>query len=326
MDTFTDSSWYYLRYADPFTPGKAFDPVEAARWMPVNQYIGGIEHAILHLLYARFYLKALDDIGLAPGLPREPFKRLFTQGMIRLEGSKMSKSKGNLVPPEAYYRTVGADGLRLFHLFAGPPGDDLDWTDQTNDVIEGCGRFIDRFYRLWYHHDVHFHDAPDEGDEHVRQETHRTIDRVTKDFNRWSYNTAVAALMELLNTVSKASRSDEGIERATLDEALETMALLLAPMTPHVVAELWEERFPDRPSVHLMAWPTADPELVKESEVTMVVQINGKLKARLMVSPAISEGDAITAALGDVAVVAALDGATPSRVISRPPRLVNIVL
>jgi leucyl-tRNA synthetase len=173
---------------------------------------------------------------------------------------------------------------------------------------------------------VHFHDAPDEGDELVRQETHRTIDRVTKDFNRWSYNTAVAALMELLNTVSKAARSDEGIERATLDEALETMALLLAPMTPHVVAELWEERFPDRPSVHLMAWPTADPELVKESEVTMVVQINGKLKARLMVSPAISEGDAITAALGDVAVVAALDGATPSRVISRPPRLVNIVL
>jgi leucyl-tRNA synthetase len=108
MDTFTDSSWYYLRYADPFTPGKAFDPVEAAKWMPVNQYIGGIEHAILHLLYARFYLKALDDIGLAPGLPREPFKRLFTQGMIRLEGSKMSKSKGNLVPPEAYYRTVGS--------------------------------------------------------------------------------------------------------------------------------------------------------------------------------------------------------------------------
>ena len=326
MDTFTDSSWYFLRFADPFTPDKAFDPAEAAKWMPVYQYIGGIEHAILHLLYARFYLKALDDVGLAAGLPREPFQRLFTQGMIRLEGSKMSKSKGNLVPPEEYYRTVGADGLRLFHLFAGPPADDLDWTDQTNDVIEGCGRFIDRFYRLWHHYDVHYHDVADERDENVRHEIHRTIARVTGDFNRWSYNTAVAALMELLNTVSKAARSEEGIERATLDEALDTMALLLAPMAPHITAELWEERYPDRPSVHLMPWPVADPELVKESEVTMVVQINGKVKARLLVAPSIAEVDAVAAALADPAVVTALDGASPSRVVARPPRLVNIVL
>jgi leucyl-tRNA synthetase len=326
MDTFTDSSWYYLRYADPFTPDKAYDPVQAAKWMPVDQYIGGIEHAILHLLYARFYLKALDDVGLAPGLPREPFHRLFTQGMIRLQGSKMSKSKGNLVPPEEYYETVGADGLRLFHLFAGPPGDDLDWTDQTDDVIEGCGRFIDRFYRLWHRYDVHLHDGRDESDEHVRRETHRTIARVTNDFNRWSYNTSVAALMELLNTVSKAARSDGGIEEATLDEALDTMALLLAPMTPHIVAELWEERYPDRPSVHLQPWPVADPELVKETEVTMVVQVNGKVKSRLLVAPTISEEEAIATALADEAIVAALEGAAPSRVIARPPRLVNIVL
>ena len=142
MDTFTDSAWYFLRFADPFTPDKAFDPVEAGKSMPVNQYIGGIEHAILHLLYARFYLKALDDVGLAPGLPREPFQRLFTQGMIRLDGSKMSKSKGNMIAPEEYYQTVSADGLRLFHLFVGPPADDFDWTAQTNDVIDGCGRFM----------------------------------------------------------------------------------------------------------------------------------------------------------------------------------------
>jgi leucyl-tRNA synthetase len=238
----------------------------------------------------------------------------------------MSKSKGNLVPPEEYYRTVGADGLRLFHLFAGPPADDLDWTDQTNDVIEGCGRFIDRFYRLWHHYDVHYHDVADESDENVRHEIHRTIARVTGDFNRWSYNTAVAALMELLNTVSKAARSEEGIERATLDEALDTMALLLAPMAPHITAELWEERHPDRLSVHLMPWPVADPELVKESEVTMVVQVNGKVKARLLVSPSIGEEDAVAAALADPSVVTALDGASPSRVVARPPRLVNIVL
>jgi leucyl-tRNA synthetase len=326
MDTFTDSSWYFLRFADPFTPDKAFDPVEAAKWMPVNQYIGGIEHAILHLLYARFYLKALDDVGLAPGLPREPFQRLFTQGMIRLDGSKMSKSKGNMITPEQYYATVGADGLRLFHLFVGPPADDFDWTEQTNDVIDGCGRFIDRFYRLWHHYDVHLHDETNESDAHVRQETHRTIARVTNDFNRWSYNTAVAALMELLNTVSKAARSEEGIESATLDEALDTMALLLAPMAPHITAELWEERYPDGPSVHLMPWPIADPALVAESEVTMVVQVNGKVKARLLVAPTISEAEATTKALADETIVEALNGAPPSRVVARPPRLVNIVL
>src|ERR1700677_3769763 len=224
--------------------------------------------------------------------------------MIRLDGSKMSKSKGNMIAPEEYYRTVGADGLRLFHLFVGPPADDFDWTEQTNEVIEGCGRFIDRFYRLWHHYDVHFHDVLVESDVYVRQETHRTIARVTSGFNRWSYNTAVAALMELLNTVSKAARSDEGIERSTFDEALDTMALLLAPMAPHITAELWEERYPGRPSVHLMSWPVADPELVKESEVTMVVQVNGKVKAQVLVRPSISEAEATEAALADAAIVA----------------------
>jgi leucyl-tRNA synthetase len=326
MDTFTDSSWYFLRFADPFTPGMPFDPVQAAKWMPVDQYIGGIEHAILHLLYARFYLKALDDVGLGRGLPREPFKRLFTQGMIRLDGSKMSKSKGNLVAPEAYYRTVGADGLRLFHLFVGPPGDDVDWTDQTNDVIDGCARFIDRFYRLWHHYDVTLHDDLDDTDAHVRQEVHRTIARVTNDLNRWSYNTAVAALMELLNTVSRAARSEEGIATSTLDDALEVMALLLAPMVPHVTAELWEERFPDRPSVHRSPWPVADPAMLVESEVTMVVQVNGKVKARLPVAPSIDEAAATALALADPGVRAAMKGAEPTRVVARPPRLVNIVL
>jgi leucyl-tRNA synthetase len=326
MDTFTDSSWYYLRFADPFTPDMAFDPAQAAKWMPVNQYIGGIEHAILHLMYARFYLKALNDVGLATGLPREPFQRLFTQGMIRLSGSKMSKSKGNLVTPEAFYGTVGADGLRLFHLFAGPPADDLDWTDQTLDVIDGCGRFIDRFYRLWNHYDVNFHDVDDESDLAVRQAAHRTIARVTHDFERWSYNTAVAAIMELLNSISKAARSEHGITRTTLEESLDIMALLLAPMTPHITAELWEERHPDRPSVHLLPWPVADPALVAEAEVTMVVQINGKVKARVLVAPSIGDDDATTAALADANIVAALNGATPTRVVARPPRLVNIIL
>jgi leucyl-tRNA synthetase len=325
LDTFTDSSWYYLRFADPFSPDMAFDPAEAAKWMPVNQYIGGIEHAILHLMYARFYMKAMVDLGLATGLPREPFQRLFTQGMIRMDGSKMSKSKGNLVSPESFYSTVGADGLRLFHLFAGPPGDDLDWTDQTADVIDGCGRFIDRFYRLWHNYDVTVREDDDESDLAVRQATHRTIARVTSDFERWSYNTAVAALMELLNTVSKAARSDHGISRAAFEEATDTMAMLLAPMAPHITAELWESRHHDQPSVHAMPWPVADPVLVAEDEVTMVVQINGKVKTRVQVSPSISEDDATAVALADAEIAAALKGAAPSRVVSRPPRLVNII-
>ncbi len=326
MDTFCDSSWYFLRYTDPWTPDKAFDPKEAAKWMPVDQYIGGIEHAILHLLYARFYEKAMIDIGFAPELPREPFKRQFSQGMIRLSGSKMSKSKGNLVAPEEYYETVGADGLRLFHLFAGPPADDIDWTDQTDDIIDGCGRFLDRLYRLSQYHEVTFHDGVDDGDVEVRRVVHRTIEKVTYDLEHWGHNTAVAALMELLNVISKWARSDHGAERATFDEAIDVLVMLLAPMAPHVTAEIWEERHPGEKSVHLQSWPVADPELVKRAKVTMVVQVNGKVRARLEVPPDISMEDAATEALEDAAISAVLAGATPKRIVSRPPRLVNIIV
>ena len=326
MDTFTDSSWYFLRYADPFTSDMAFDPVEVAKWMPVDQYIGGIEHAILHLLYARFYLKALVDIGMAEGLPREPFRRLFTQGMIRLDGSKMSKSKGNLIAPEKYYETVGADGLRLFHLFVGPPADDVDWTAQTEEVIEGCGRFIDRVFRLCHYDEVNFHDGMDDGDVVVRQAVHRTIARVTEGLERWSYNTSVAALMELLNTISKWARSGHGANRAVLDESIDVLLKLLAPMAPHITAELWEMRYPDQHSVHLEGWPVADPQLVKQETVTMVVQVNGKVRARLEVPVDISMHDATNEALEHAVISALLAGATPSRVVARPPRLVNIIL
>jgi len=326
MDTFTDSSWYYLRYADPFSDGQAFDPAEAAKWMPVDQYIGGIEHAILHLLYARFYLKALVDISMAPGLPREPFKRLFTQGMIRLDGSKMSKSKGNLIAPEKYYDTVGADGLRLFHLFVGPPADDVDWTSQTEDVIDGCARFIDRIYRLAHYDECNFHEGCTAADEEVLREVHRTIVRVTDGLEKWSYNTAVAALMELLNTISKWARSAEGAHRATLDESLDLLLRLLAPMAPHITAELWEERHPGEPGVHAQTWPEADESLVAHALVTMVVQINGKVKSRVEVSPDVSQEDAITAALADATIAAALNGQSPQRVVAVPPRLVNVIL
>lgn len=326
MDTFTDSSWYYLRYADPFTPDRAFDPVEAAKWMPVDQYIGGIEHAILHLLYARFYLKALVDIAMAPGLPREPFKRLFTQGMIRLDGSKMSKSKGNLIAPEKYYETVGADGLRLFHLFVGPPADDVDWTSQTEDVIDGCARFIDRLYRLAQYDECNFHEEQTAADVEVIRETHRTIQRVTDGLDKWSYNTAVAALMELLNTLSKWARSPEGAHRPTLDACIDVQLQLLAPMAPHVTAELWEERHPDSPSVHEQSWPVADPALVAHATVTMVIQINGKVKSRVEVRPDVTEEEATSVALADVTIAPLVAAQPPKRVVAVPPRLVNIIL
>ncbi len=326
MDTFTDSSWYFLRFADPFSTDRAFDPAEVAKWMPVSQYIGGVEHAILHLLYARFYTKALIDIGLATGVEREPFARLFTQGMIRYEGTKMSKSKGNLVTPEPYFATVGADGLRLFHLFVGPPADNVDWTDQTEDMIEGCARFIDRVYRLCQYDDVFFHEERNELDLAVERAVHRTIARVTNDLERWSYNTAVAALMELLNVISKTARASTGIDRATLDEALDAMLLMLAPMTPHVSAELWEQRHPDAPSVHGQAWPEADPRLVVHEFVTMVVQINGKVRARLEVAPELSDEEASALALANEDVVSALNGAKIQRVVARAPRLVNVIV
>jgi leucyl-tRNA synthetase len=326
MDTFTDSSWYFLRFTDPFTSDQAFNPVQAAKWMPVNQYIGGVEHAILHLLYARFYLKALVDLGIAPGLPREPFARLFTQGMLRIDGAKMSKSKGNQIAPEKYYETVGADGLRLFHLFAGPPADDVDWTEQTEEIIEGCGRFIDRVYRLVEYSEVNFHDGVDDTDLAVRRAVHQTIATVTDCFERWMYNIAVPEVMSLFNTVSKQARSEHGIEKSTLNEAIDMMLKLLAPMAPHVSAELWERRYPNEPSLHHQHWPVADPALLVTETLTMIVQVNGKVKARLEVEPGLSEHEAQELALADEAVRRAVGSSAIKRVIARPPRMVNIII
>ncbi len=326
MDTFVDSSWYFLRFTDPWTPGAPFDPEIARHWMPVDQYIGGIEHAILHLLYARFFTKALADVGIAPEGLREPFARLFTQGMIRMGGTKMSKSKGNLVAPSSYLETVGADALRLFHLFVGPPADDVDWTDQTDSVIEGCARFLDRVWRLAVpiepHQDRGEGDDPAPGALAIRRATHRLIDRVSRDYERWSYNTAVAGCMEFVNLLHPYAR--DGGRPGVVDEAVDTLLLLLAPMTPHLAAEAWERRHGDH--IHLLSWPVADPDLVAEETVTMVVQVNGKVRDRIEVAPGISGAEAEELALASSAVLGALDGARPKRVIAKPPRLVNIVV
>ncbi|HEY3810957.1 MAG TPA: class I tRNA ligase family protein, partial [Acidimicrobiales bacterium] len=345
MDTFVDSSWYFERFADPWDTDAPIDQAAAAHWMPVDQYIGGIEHAILHLLYARFYTRALGDLGLAPMAVREPFARLFTQGMITLDGSKMSKSKGNLIAPENYFDTVGADSLRLFHLFVGPPADDFEWSAQSDQMMEGCHRFLARVWRLatgGVERVTLVDREPVAADVELEKATHRLVDRVSRDWDRWSYNTSVAAAMEFVNTLYRHIQSEEGARRATVDAAIDTLLLLLAPMTPHIAAELWERRHRSEGqaggagqagraggaagSVHAQPWPVADPALVKVDSVTMVVQVNGKVRDRVDVDAGIGESDAAAVALALPKVVAELAGRTPAKVIARPPRLVNVVV
>ena len=322
MDTFVDSSWYFLRFCDPWATTVPIDQDAARRWMPVDQYIGGIEHAILHLMYARFYTRALADVGLSPPGTREPFHRLFTQGMIRLGGSRMSKSKGNLVAPDEVLAQAGADVLRLAHLFVGPPADDVDWETVS---VDGCARFVARLWRLASGQAEHVEivDRDETADDlEVRRSTHRLILRVDQDFARWSYNTAVAALMEFTNQLYRYAQA--GARRATMDEAVDSLLLLLAPMAPHVSAELWERRRGGH--VHAERWPEADPELSRVERTTLVVQVNGKVRDRIEVDTSIDAAEAERLALAGPRVQEMLEGREPRKVIVRPPGLVNVVI
>jgi leucyl-tRNA synthetase len=325
MDTFVDSSWYFLRFCNPRDETGPVDITAARHYMPVDQYIGGITHAILHLLYARFFTRALADTGLGPKQVREPFSQLFCQGMIRLGGRAMSKSRGNVVSPDEYFATVGADALRLLHLFIGPPVDDVDWSEQTEEILEGCSRYLGRVWRLA----TDPHEAPEraseaspaeDGDE-LERAVHRTIARVTADIDRYAFNTAVAACMELTNAISRHARA--GTDRSLVETAIDTLLELLAPFAPHLAAEAYERRHGD--NVHTRPWPVADLRLLTDEKVTMVVQISGKVKDRIEVLRDISEEAAIEVALASPKVQEVLAGGTPTRVIARPPRLVNIV-
>jgi leucyl-tRNA synthetase len=329
MDTFVDSSWYFLRFCDPWNDEMPFDPGAARRFMAVDQYIGGIEHAILHLMYARFFTRALIDIEFAPGIEPEPFTRLFTQGMIRMDHKKMSKSKGNLITPARYLDTVGADALRLFHLFVGPPADDMDWTEQADEIVDGCGKFLDRVFKLAVdtEGDVKWREgSTGPADNEIERATHRLIAKVSEDLERWSFNTAVAACMAFQRTLQGYRGSAEGgPHRPTYDKAVDALLLMLAPMAPHLAAEAWEIRHGPGTLVHTEKWPTFDPALVRAEAVTMVVQVDGKVRDRIEVSPDTTEEEATELALRSERVRAELDGAQPSRVVARPPRLVNVV-
>jgi leucyl-tRNA synthetase len=318
MDTFVDSSWYFFRYADPHNDEAIFDPGKAAYWMPLDQYIGGIEHAILHLLYARFITKFLYDIGLAS--VEEPFSRLFTQGMITLGGSKMSKSKGNVVDPVDLFASHGADALRLFHLFMGPPPDDAAWNPNG---VDGTRRFLERVWRTATD-DHEFADRPEtESDHEIIGLAHRTVRKVTDDIERFHFNTAVPALMILSNTL--AGYVEDQPRRETYQEVLRLLLLLLAPMTPHLAHELWE-RLGYGGMLATEPWPDWDRELAREETVTMIVQVNGKVRDRVVVTSGISVEEAERLALASAKAKAWIDGHQVRQVITRPPRLVNIVV
>jgi leucyl-tRNA synthetase len=322
MDTFVDSSWYFLRFCEPWSETAPVSVEAAESWMPVDQYIGGVEHAILHLMYARFFTKALADLGVAPKELREPFSRLFTQGMIRLGGDKMSKSKGNLVAPEEILDAEGADALRLAHLFVGPPQDDVDWEGVG---IDGCSRFLGRLWRLALGEvgAGPVDRQPTHADVEVDRATHRLVARVSEDYERWSYNTAVAAFMEFTNELYRYVQGDVGARRETLDEAIDALLLLMAPMAPHVTAELWERRRGGH--VHEQPWPVADPAKLVLDTVTMIVQVNGKVRDRIEVPSGVDAAEAERLALASEKVQAHLGGLPPRKVIARPPQLVNVV-
>lgn len=324
MDTFVDSSWYYLRFADPWNDDLPFSKEAVSRFLPVDQYIGGVEHAILHLLYCRFFTKALVDVGVAPKELREPMKRLFTQGMVRMGGGKMSKSKGNTVAPEAIVESNGADALRLAILQVKPPAEDVDWEDFQ---LDGCERFLHRVWRLTHPQtDLYQSGRPGDlssDDEAVVTATHVLINRVSNEYERWAYNTAVAGFMEFTNLLYRYVQSDQGPHQETLDAAFDALLALLAPAVPHISAELWSLRH-DGEHIHLAAWPVADPEKLVVNTVTMVVQVNGKVRDRIDVAVDISAEDAEAQALASERVQAFLDG-DPRKIIVRQPKIVNIV-
>ncbi len=330
MDTFVDSSWYFLRFCDPWSSDVPFSLDAVAGWMPVDQYIGGAEHAVLHLMYARFFTKALSDLGVVPADLREPFTRLFTQGMIRLDGSKMSKSKGNLVAPEEIIDTYGADTLRLAHLAVKPPEEDVDWEDFG---LEGCSRFLLRVWRLAVPGSDLLRDMrdgdPTAADVAVARAQHHLVADITESFERWSYNVAVARCMAFVNELYRYVQSGDGPHGPTVAEGTDALLLVLAPMAPHLAAELWRLRrdADGRPGAHVHgeAWPVADPAMLVEDTVTLVVQVAGKVRDRIEVPADADEAACVALALASEKVQVQLGGAEPRKVIARPPKLVNVV-
>jgi leucyl-tRNA synthetase len=332
MDTFVDSSWYFYRYTDAHNSQAPFDSAKANYWFPIDQYIGGVEHAILHLIYSRFWTKVMRDLGLIKN--SEPAARLFTQGMVIKDGAKMSKSRGNVVSPDDMIVRYGADATRMYALFAAPPDRDLDWQEEG---VAGVSRFLSRVYRLTTkyapaireteHSARNFAGQSVEGERLLRK-LHQTIAKITEDFSgRWHFNTCIAAIMELMNAIAadEAAMDSEVVPPAAVAEIFRTLVLLLAPFAPFLAAELWEQ-LGGTGAVFRIAWPVADAELARESELEFPVQSNGKLVTVVTVAAGSDQQTMRAAALADDKVQRRLEGKTVVKVIVVPGKLVNIVV
>ncbi len=318
MDTFIDSSWYFYRYCDAHNSAMPFDPAKIAYWFEIDQYIGGVEHAILHLIYSRFFTKMMRDIGLIQN--SEPARRLFTQGMVIAEGAKMSKSKGNVVGADLLAEKFGTDTTRMFVLFAAPPEKEVDWRAEG---AEGLYRFLGRVYRFATRN-VRVGQVPDlPSDKKVLHKLHQTLKKITEDFEtRWHFNTCIASIMELVNVLYAEEAS---ISAAAMPEILEKLALMLAPFAPYLSQEIWEELGKDG-LVFRQPWPAFDPELAKEDLAEIVVQVNGKLRSRIHVPFGTPKEELEARAMADEKVQPYLAGKQVVKVITVPDKLVNVVV
>jgi leucyl-tRNA synthetase len=320
MDTFVDSSWYFLRYTSPQYADGPFDPEAAKAWNPVDQYTGGVEHAVMHLLYARFFVKALRDLGLVDF--GEPFLRLFNQGHIIADSQKMSKSRGNVVAPDEYVQKVGADTVRCYLMFLGPWDQGGDWRDAG---LNGLARWLNRVWELTQRDAAELDGSEiDEGAvRDLGRSMHQTIRKVTKDLDRFRFNTALASLMEYSNSLNQAWER-KGIDSGSWNDAIEKLLLMMTPLAPHISEELWE-RTGHEYSIHNQSLPEWDAALAADEEITLVVQVNGRLRDRIQVPASISEAEATETALASENVKRYTEGKTVAKVIYVPGRLVNIV-
>ena len=320
MDTFVDSSWYYLRYTSVGRNDVPFDKSAVETWLPVDQYVGGVTHAILHLLYSRFFTKVLFDLGMVKF--NEPFTALLNQGMVLMDGSAMSKSRGNLVKLSDELAKHGVDAIRLAMVFAGPPEDDIDWADVSPS---GTVKFLNRAWRI--SQDVTSATGVDfaKGDIALRKITHKTLNDISLAVETFRFNVAVARIMELVNATRKAIDSGVGGGDSAVREAAEAIAITLSLMAPFTAEEMWEN-LGHKPSVALAGYPKVDPALLSADSVTAILQINGKIKDRIEVSPTISDIDLEKLAMSSSEIKAAIAGAEIKKVITRAPKLVNIVI
>jgi len=319
MATFFDSSWYFLRFCSPRNDKEVFDKKEVDYWMPVDQYIGGIEHAILHLLYSRFFTKFFRDIGLVKF--DEPFKSLLTQGMVLKDGKVMSKSRGNIVDPDGIIKKYGADTLRLGILFSAPPEAEIDWKDEC---LEGAWRFLNRVWRLVENFSsLNF--AEEGKDESLIKKTHQTIKIVTEDIEKFRFNTAISGIMELVNELYRVMSEKRLVSRREIKNAIEKVLLLLSPFVPHICEELWE-KLGYRESIIKNPWPKYDPELVREEFITLVVQVNGKVRSKIDIPSHLKEEEVKEIVLKDEKIRKWIEGKEIKKFIFVPGRLVNLVV